>query len=126
MLKILNFFGGAKKLFNLTSYLCQGQLLIAFYSLFSCLLVALKKPIPIDRDHPEHSETAEFATGADARPAPRGGGRQNGRSSKKRSSPRDHAVPNGSGERRFRGKASSGRGSNQRFNRSGNHGGRGR
>ncbi len=33
----------------------------------------IRKPIPVDRDHRHHSETARLATGADARPEPKGG-----------------------------------------------------
>ena len=38
----------------------------------------IRKQIPVDRDHPAHSEEAEYATGDAARPAKRGSGGQSG------------------------------------------------
>jgi len=79
----------------------------------------IRKPIPVDRDHHEHSDAAELATGADARPLPRGGGGGGrGRGPRKSGgSPRDYAVSSAqgrgnqaSGNRRSGGGAAGGRG----------------
>jgi len=70
----------------------------------------IRKSIPVDREHEEHSDAAEFATGSEARPAPRGGRGRNGMPSNGRSrrssSPRDHAVDSTSQTRNFRGRNS--------------------
>jgi len=58
----------------------------------------IRKPIPVDRDHYNHSDAAEYATGADARPLPRGGRGGGGRGPRKNiNSPRDYAVSSGGG-----------------------------
>ena len=49
----------------------------------------LRQPIPVDRDHPWHSSDAQFATGAEARPLPKGRFRPSGAKGSKHT-PRKH------------------------------------